>query len=100
MLPCLHANKTCLKHGGGMEGQTTTDGEHLTQLQQVGAQHGTVWGQAALVRLEDGCPEIPSARCLTRCWRHLTKTFPDSTSKGRCKQFLQLYVLTCVLTRR
>lgn len=82
MLRGLHANKTSLRrprnNGRGRKsehGQTMTDGEHLIQLQQVGAQHGTKWSDGP--HSSQGCPEITSARYLTRCWRHLIETFPE-----------------------
>lgn len=67
MLPWLHANKTYLKrprnNGRGWKSehsQTMTDGEHLIQLQQVGAQRGTVWLDS-LHSSEESCPQITSA---------------------------------------
>lgn len=60
MLPWLHTNKTYLerpRNNGrrwkSEHGQTMTDGEHLIQLQQVGAQRGTVWSDG-LHSSEDG----------------------------------------------
>ena len=73
MLPWLHANEKYLKcpgnNGRGWKsehGQTTTDGEHLIQLQQVGALHGPVWS---------GLSWSDPAHRLTQHQRHLTDTF-------------------------
>lgn len=105
-LPWLHANKTYLRYprnnGSGWKSensQTVTDGKHLIQLQQVGA------------RTLHRVARLPSFLWRWLSWNNLCtlpdmmletpeQGIPDSTSKGRCKQFLPLHVLTCVFMCR
>lgn len=69
-----------------LHGQTMTDGEHLIQLQQVGAQRGTLWSDG-LHSSEHGRPEITCMHRLTRHRRHLTETFLMVFSKAGASHF-------------
>lgn len=87
MLPWLHANKTYLKrpwnNGRGWKsehGQTMTDGEHLIQLQQVGAQCGTVWSDGPHSS-EDGLSWNNLCTPPDTMLETPDQDIPDSTSK-------------------